>query len=192
MIYLKWFGQFWLALIPELGCYATNWLACIFVRHEIRTDRVKRMGNKQVTMMREYPIKLFTLWNTHDNAIDEYWYGQYGDEDWTEEEYKSSWWKRYISRVRWLMRNNAYGWLYKYFSQPVEPLLKQYTKGIEDKGFWYNLEVYKNSFMLEAHLPTGKRYFSVKIGWKAHKGFSRKMFANRLPPAGWKKYEEGN
>jgi len=190
MIYFKWFFQFWLALLPEVLCYATNWFVCLFVRYEDRTDRVKRMGNAQVAMKRAYPSKFFTLWNTHDNALDEYWYGVFGDEKWTESEYQASWWKQYSSFVKWLYRNNAYGWMYKFFSQPVEPLLWMRTTGIKGEGFWYLLQVYKHSFQLEAHLPIGSRYFSVNIGWKAHKGFPRKMFANRIPPSGVRKYKK--
>jgi hypothetical protein len=227
MIFVKWLLLFFPALFIEFLCYATNWFVCLFVRHEIRTDRVKRMGNQQVTMMREYPIKLFTLWSTHDNALDEYWWGLFGDEKWTIEEYKASWWKRYISRVRWLYRNNAYGWLYTCFSQPVEPLLKQYTKGVDGDAYWYNVEIYKSSFLIEGYLPFNKffpialllytvaiyyfeltliwaplvlilfflainktRYFTVKFGWKGHKGFPKKMYANRIPPFGIRKYEK--
>jgi len=187
--YLRWVLLFIPALLVEILCYLTNWFVCLFVRHEIRTDRVKRLDNQQITMLREYPIRLFSLWGTHDNALDEFYWGKFGDEDWTTEEYRASWWKRYISRVKWLYRNNAYGWLYTYFSTPVEPLKWMRTTGEKGKGFWYLLQVYEYSFQLEAHIPTGKKYFSVNIGWKAHKGFDKKMYANRLPPAGWREYK---
>lgn len=190
MVYFKWFIQFWFVALLELIGWATNWFVCLFVTHKTRTDRVKRIDNLDHTMLREYPVWLFTLWSTHDNAMDEYWWGKFGDEDWSVEEYQDSWWKRYVCRVKWLYRNNMYGWLYLLFSQPVEPLLKQKTKGVEGKGYWYNLELYPSSFMLEAHWPIkDSKYYSVKIGWKSHKGFPNKMFANRFPPFGRKSYD---
>lgn len=193
---MRWLLYFIPALLVELLCYITNPLACIFVRREVRLDRVKRLNNRQVTMMRDYPIRLFSLWNTHDNAIDEWWYGAYNDDSYfnylknaTQADYDNSWLIRYLCRVHWLMRNNAYGWLYKFFSVPVEPMLKWRTSGQEDKTFWYSLTTYPNSFQLEMQIPLGARFFSINIGWKAHKGFPRKMYANRI--IGFRKYKKG-
>lgn len=231
--YLRWVLLFSPAFAVELFCYATNWIACIFTRWELRTDRVKILDNKQVSMLREYPLKWLNLYNTHDNAIDEWWYGAYNTDShfkWlreaTQDDYNNSWLLRYVCRLHWLYRNNAYGFLYAWFSRPVEPMIKQYQSGIEGRGFWYNLEIFKNSFMLEAHISflhffgillwgytltlwllesnlwyvvlmslfaylatLNTRYFSIKMGWKSHKTFPRKMYANRIPPFGIRQYE---
>lgn len=185
--YLKWSLLFIPALLVEAVCYFTNWIACIFIVIRERDDRVKRLGNAQFNMLREYPIGIFMLWNTHDNALDEYWWGLFNEDSWfksvreaTQEDYDNNWWLRYFCRVAWLMRNNGYGWLYKFFSVPVEPIVKSYTRGIEKQGFWYLLQIYKNSFKLEMQIPLGKRYFSMNIGWKEHKGFPNKLYANRI------------
>lgn len=231
--YLRWALLFIAAFAVELFCYLTNWLACLFTRWELRTDRVKRIANKQHTMMREYPLKWLNYYNTHDNAIDEWWYGAYNTNShfkWlresTQSNYDNSWLLRYICRLHWLYRNNAYGFMYTWFSRPVEPLLKQYHHGVEGKGFWYDLQIFKSSFQLEAHVSflyifgailwiytitiwwlecnlwyailipafaylatLSKRYFSINMGWKSHKTFPRKMYANRIPPFGIRKYK---
>jgi hypothetical protein len=158
--YLRWFLLFIPALLVEILCWFTNPIACLFVRVEPRTDRVKRQGDAQVTMLREYPIKLFDLWNTHDNALDEYWHGLYNEKswfkavrEWTQADYDNCWFKRYYCRVAWLMRNNAYGWNYKLFSLPNDsPYLWQYEN--KERG--------------------------TNIGYKSHKGFNRSIYANRL------------
>lgn len=185
--YLIWILFFIPALLVELICLITNPIACLFVKHEYRTDRVKRLDNKQVLMIREYPIDLFKYWSTHDNALDEYWYGTFNLDswfksirNWSQHDYDSNWFIRYYCRVAWLMRNNAYGWLYLLFSKPVEPLSSEYQYGTENKSFWIHLKQYKQSFQFELQLPLGGRYLSVNIGWKSHKGFPRKLYANRI------------
>lgn len=185
--YLKWALLFIPALLVEIFCYLTNPIACLFVVMCERDDRVKRLGNAQFNMLRAYPIDFFALWNTHDNALDEFWWGLFTDDSWfrwvreaTQQDYDSNWFLRYYCRISWLTRNNAYGWLYKYFSTPVEPLPKIRTYGTEDNGLWYLLQSYDDSFQLEAQIPLGKRYISINIGWKPHKGFPRKLYANRI------------
>lgn len=187
MIYLKWLLLFIPSLLIEIFCYLTVPFVCLFIRNETRTDRVKRLENKQVTMMREYLIKPFEYWSTHDNATDEYWWGMFNVDSsfkWmrelTQSDYTNSWFIRYVCRVFWLYRNVAYGFLYAWFSVPVEPVLNTYELGIEKQGFWLKLELFANSFKLEMQIPLGKRYFSMNIGHKAHKGIPRKLYANRI------------
>lgn len=193
MMLLRWILYFTPALLVEIICLISNPIACLLVSKEYRVDRVKRLG-RDVLMVRDYPIDLFRLWNTHDNAIDEWWYGLYNNDsylkilrDATQADYDSSWWIRYLCRLHWLMRNNAYGWLYKLFSMPVEPIVKTYELGNEGVSFWYKLQIYKNSFQFELQLPLGGRYLSMNIGWKSHKGFDRKLYANRI--IGFRKYK---
>ncbi len=94
-----------------------------------------------------------------------------------------------LLRVMWLYRNNAYGFLYNLFSRPLEFDPKLHEHGIEDSGeFWYLLAVYPSSFKLEVQIPLyGKRHISINIGWKAHKGFPRLMYANRF--IGFREYK---
>lgn len=222
MMYLRWVLIFIPALVIEFACYLLAPLVALFIYTEPRFDRVKRLGNKSVTLPRDYLIKHLSWFQTHDNAVDEWWYGDFHKDshfkwlrDATQADYDkswtldiqfnfngnikhlvngsyltpSAWFLRYVCRVHWLWRNCAYGFHYNLFSAPVESLIKTHTKGTEDVGFWYQLQTYKSSFQLEAHIPFGKRYFSLNIGHKHHKGFNRKMYANRIPPFGIRQYK---
>ena len=184
-----WIACFIPALFVELICYASNWFVAFFTRREPRTDVVKRLGKVTTTLDRDYLRDPFYLWQTHDNAVDEWWYGLYNPDhffkfaqEWTQEDYDNSWWIRYYCRVMWLYRNNAYGWLYKLFSRPKETNPKVYTYGQEDISFWYELKVYPKSFQLEVQIPLKviPRYITINIGWKAHKQTERLLYANRI------------
>lgn len=188
----RWILYFIPAIAIEVFCYLTNPIACLFVVKRERTDVVKRMGKQVVTMPREYLIPIFYLWQTHDNAVDEGWYGAYEDvyiwylwwvdtSKWTQTDYDNSRFKRWFYRVWWLNRNLAYGWLYKYFSVPVEPLKKDIELGQEYYTPWLRLRLFDKSFQCECHLPIGfNRFMSLNFGWKEHKGFPRKLYANRV------------
>lgn len=185
-----WLLLFIPAAVVELLCYILNPVVAIFTTSELRTDRVKRLDNKTYTFDREYLIKPLRWFQTHDNAVDEWWWGAFNTTSYfkflreaTQEDYDNSWWIRYLCRVHWMYRNNAYGFLYHIFGRPKE--VGAYTKeyGIEDSGkFWYFLQVFPSSWKLEAQIPYPftKRYTSVNIGWKAHKGFDKVMYANRV------------
>lgn len=186
---MLWILLFIPALLVEVVCYALNPIVCLFVRKEPRTDRVKRIDNKQHTFDREYLIKPLMWFQTHDNALDEYWWGLFtvysifpAVKNATQQDYDSKWWLRYLCRVLWLYRNNAYGFLYNLFSRPVEEDLKVYTRGTKKKTFWYELAIRKSSWQFETHIPVPltKKYMSINIGWKAHKGFPKMMYANRI------------
>lgn len=193
---LLWILYFVPAIVVELVCVLTNWLVAFFVTSAVRTDVVKRLDKRTVTLLRDYLVAPFYLWQTHDNAVDEWWYGMYNvnhfdfAKKWTQRDYDNSRWIRYYCRVCWLYRNIAYGWHYKLFSRPKELNPTVYTKGVEGKGLWYLLQVYPSSFQLEAHIPINNYYLSVNMGWKPHKGIDRLLYANRIPPFGFKKYKE--
>jgi hypothetical protein len=196
---VRWLLYFIPALLVEVFCYLTNWIACIFVRREMRTDTVKRLGGEMVTMPRDYPIRFFTLWNTHDNALDTWWFDSYNEDSpfkWlreaTQSDYDSSWWLRYICRVHWLYRNNGYGFLFYWFGAPLESTGINYEHGLEDSGkFWYFYQKFPNSFKFEAQFPIlfTNRYISTNIGWKAHRSapLPKKLYANRI--IGFRQYK---
>jgi hypothetical protein len=194
----KWLLLFIPALLVELACYLLNPLVAIFTRKELRTDRAKILGGV-VTMERDYLLKPLMYFQTHDNAVDEGWYDGYVKDSYfkwlreaTQEEYDSSWWLRYVCRVMWLYRNNAYGFLFYWFSTPIEPLGTEKIIGIEDSGeFWMHYQQFKSSFKLEAQIPIlfTDRFYSLNIGWKAHRSapLPLKMYANRI--IGLRKYD---
>jgi hypothetical protein len=166
-MYLRWILYFIPALIVEILCFLTSPIACLFVFKESRTDRVKRFSLTGThTMDREYLKKPFWyLWQTHDNAADEYWYGLFTESSWfkfvreaTQEDYDNSWGLRYLCRVLWCTRNIAYGWHYLLFSVG------------QDEGF-----------KIEKEIPLGFGFVNhVNIGWKSHKLMPRKLYANRV------------
>lgn len=197
---LKWILLFIPALVVELICYILNPIVAVFTTREDRLDRVKRppYNNAVVTITHDYLIKPLRWFQSHDNAVDEWWYGYYNIDDWwekarnwTQEDYDNSWWVRYYCRVKWLYRNNAYGFLYNLFSVPDEELTYREEKGIKNLrgGTWSELQVYKSGFQYELQKAITKdRYLSINIGWKAHKGFPKKMYANRI--IGFRRYKE--
>jgi hypothetical protein len=189
-----WLLFFIPALFIELACYILAPIVALFVTRSPRLDVVKRLGKRKVLLERDNLIRPFILFQTHDNAVDEWWYGVYNVDhwfkfakNWQQENYDESSFIRYYCRLMWLWRNCAYGWLYLLFSRPKEASGKITEKGNENYGFWYKLQRFKKSFQLEAHIPLGKRYLSINIGWKAHKETERLLYANRI--IGFRKYK---
>lgn len=155
-----------LYLIPNLLvvflCWVTNFIACIFTKKMDITEYSKRYGSV-ITLKREQPIWLFSLWNTHDNPVDEAWYGLYDVtflNNVTQEQYDKYWIIRYWCRLWWLSRNTAYGWTYLLFSLP------------KDRGFQYKAQKEIDFF--------GYKYNDINIGWKAHTGIERLSYACRF------------
>ena len=176
------------ALIVEIACYILAPVVALFITKELRTDKVKRLGGEEVTMLREYIVKPLFWFQTHDNAVDEWWYGKYNEDHYfkfareaTQLDYDTKAWFRWYCRWMWMWRNCAYGFHYNLFSVMYEES-KVYTEGIKKKTFWYEIAVRNHSWQLEAHVPIPftDRYTSINIGWKPHKGFPRMMIANRI------------
>lgn len=182
-----WLLYFIPAIAIELLCYILAPVVACFVRTEPRHDVVKRLNKQMVTMPRDYLIKPLMWFQTHDNAVDEWWYGMYNvnhwfkfARNWMQADYDQSRFIRYYCRVMWLWRNCAYGFHYALFSRTKELPLNVYEYGIEDAGLWFKLQIFKSSFQFELQLPLGKRYLSINIGWKAHKFTERLLYANRI------------
>ena len=182
---LVWIIYFIPAMLIEFLCWLTNPIACLFTRRDLRYDYVKRLG-LNITLERDYLRQPFYLWQTHDNAVDEGWYGLYDIpflNDKTQADYDNSWLIRYWCRLWWLSRNTAYGWLYALFSKPKELVpVAVHEYGLEDgDGLWLCLTRFEHSFQFEAHIPLwGGKYNSINIGWKSHKLMPRRLYANRI------------
>jgi len=199
---VRWGLYFIPAFVVEVFCYLLNPIVALFITSEPRMDRVKRApwNNGTFELERDYLIKPFRWFQTHDNAVDEWWYGAFNSTSFfkflreaTQEDYDNSWWIRYCCRLMWMYRNNAYGFMYNIFSRPLEKLSYKKEHGKEDSGkLWWLLQVFPSSFKFEAQIPVmfTKRYMTINMGWKAHKGFPKVMYANRVPPfAALKKYK---
>ena len=186
MNYLLWL--LYLPLIWGIKIIATI-LAPIIglcITYQERTDRVKRLGNKQVTMQRAYLIKPLYWFQTHDNAVDEWWWGCFNESsvltyfrDATQDKYEASDFFRYACRVMWLWRNCAYGFSYNLFSKPLDETISVIEQG-DPKGKWSRYTVRKSSWQFKADYPIlGRFKLTVNIGWKEHKGFPKLMYADR-------------
>lgn len=189
MIYLRWILYFLPALFIELVCYISAPIIACFVKSSTRYDTVKRFNKQYMSLERDRLIKPLYWFQTHDNAVDEWWYGMYNTDHWfafaqtwTQTDYDNSKIIRWYCRLMWLWRNCAYGFHYVLFSQPKETAHRQYERGIEYKGFWFLFKRYKSSFQFECHIPIYivARYISINIGWKAHKKTEKLLYANRL------------
>jgi len=190
---LLWLLYFIPALAIELVCYLLSPIVACFVTSRLRTDYVKRWRIEAGTF-RDYIITPLYWFQTHDNAVDEWWYGVYNTDHWfafarawTQTDYDRSALIRYYCRLMWLWRNCAYGFHYALFSRPKETACRVYSKGVEGVGFWYELKLFKSSFQFECQMPLGARYLTINIGWKAHKKTDRLLYANRI--IGFRKYK---
>ena len=188
MIYIKWLLLYPLNLIVELIAYLCAPIVALFITKRERLDRVKRLGNQQISMKREYLVDWLYWFQTHDNAVDEYWWGCFSDDsifsylkNGTQEQYDTSKVFRYLCRVMWLWRNCAYGFSYNIFGVPLDKteFVKEY--GTKHQGFWYLFTKRESSFQLEMQIPTPwSWHISTNIGWKEHDGFPRVMYASRI------------
>jgi hypothetical protein len=190
---LVWFLFFIPALLVELFCYLTNPIAALFTYREPRLDVVKRLGKRKEVLPRDYLY--MSLWNTHDNAADEWWYGVYNEDhwfdfakNWTQHDYDNNWFIRYYCRLMWIYRNTGYGFHYALFSKPKEEPYKTIAFGKEDESFWFELKLRNKSFQFECQIPllVIPRYISINVGWKAHKETAKLLYANRF--IGFRKY----
>ena len=155
-----WLLYFIPALLIEIMCFFFAPLVACFIRTEPRYDVVKRLNKRSVLMQRDYLIKPLYWFQTHDNAVDEWWYGMYNTDhwfafarNWTQADYDASRFIRWYCRVMWLWRNCAYGFHYNLFSRPKEYTRKTYNAGIEGKGLWLQLDIFESSFQLQCHVP---------------------------------------
>jgi hypothetical protein len=197
----KWDNRFWVAAIVEAIGYLFMPLICLFTRQEMRVDRMKRRAREwgdpsytQYEAMRDYLPKWLNWFQTHDNAMDEYWYGDFKDSinsKYSQTDYDKSWLLRYYNRVKWGWRNNTYG--FQYFTLGVaeeDSPYKSFEEGTEDSGkLWVKIDVYANYFQYECQIPNGKGgYKHYNFGWKAHRsapilaetGRKNVMYANRI------------
>ena len=187
-LYLQWVLLFIPDLLMKAICMLLAPLVGLFIMSEERTDRVKQLDNKQHTMMRDYLVKPLYWFQTHDNAVDEWWYGAFNREsilayfrEATQIKYDSSRFFRYACRVMWLWRNSGYGFAYNIFGKVLDDTLWIKESGVEKLGFWYKYTQRKSSFQLKMTIPTPWFwYLDINIGWKNHKGFPRVMYAGRL------------
>jgi len=188
MLHLLWGALFIPNLAVTLLCLLLNPVVAIMYTHEDRQDRVKRLGNTAVTMQREYLIKPLRWFQTHDNAVDEYWWGMFTVDstfkyvrEATQEQYNHSAFLRYLCRLLWMNRNCAYGFLYNWFGRELQPTQTLTEHGTKDSGLWYKYRGRGNSWQLQAYVPLlFGIYLDINIGWKEHDGFPRAMYANRL------------
>lgn len=119
----------------------------------------------------------------------------------TQEKYDNSRVLRWYYRVWWLQRNCAYGWHYWLFSMPYEDGIVT-ENGIDNKALGYEkITIRKSSYQIQAMRPftvgpkPSSRFYwmfekinkwlsgyknDVNIGWKAHKGKPKLLYANRF------------
>lgn len=136
-------------------------IAVLFIRRRPVTDTVKRLGKQIVTLQRDSLVWWLTWFDTDDNCTDEFWYGWYDQKSTkTQEYYDTHRVYRWYCRVMWLNRNSMYTFNRKFFGiNPDSWLAWQYKADIP---LWFGY------------------YNSVNIGYKAHKGITKLMYAGRI------------
>ncbi len=184
--YIKWLLTLPFVLLVELIAIIVAPLVALFITKRMRTDRVKLIDKTEhQTMMREYLIDALYYFQTHDNAVDEYWWDAYFLDspffkNLTQDDYDSKPYVRWMMRVMWLWRNVAYGFNYAWFSLPNEDRIETVT-GVKGKPGWKRIRQGRYSFQFQYNLPLwGEKYMSLNVGWKKHKGKDKMIFANRI------------
>lgn len=142
-------------------------VAVCFIRRRPVTDTVKRLNREVVTLQRDSLVWWLNWFDTDDNCTDEYWYGCFNANsnfafirNWTQSDYDNSKLIRWYCRMMWLQRNSMYAFNRKFFGiNPDSWLAWQYKADIP---LWFGY------------------YNSVNIGYKAHKGIDKLMYAGRI------------
>lgn len=161
---LLWIPLFVVGIIGRL----LSPLAVIFIERAPRLDVVKRLGKQTWMLQRDNLVWWLSWFGTDDNAVDEYWYGWYDQASTkTQHYYDTHRVYRWYCRVMWLNRNSMYTFNRKFFGLAKDSKLAWQYKA--DIPLWFGY------------------YNSVNIGFKAHKGIDRLMYAGRI--LGVRKYE---
>lgn len=155
----------WALLLPfnwllTIIFWIFNPFAALFVIYKDTTLQVKRLDYQVVTLKRARLVWWLSWFDTFDNPTDEFWFGLYGpvNKD-TQAQYDGSKLLRYTYRLKWLYRNTAYGFLNQFGIKKSNSLAFNIKKRIA--------------------LPFG--YCNdINIGWKAHSGFDKLMYAGRI------------
>jgi hypothetical protein len=197
MKYLQWLLILIPAFVIEVLAWVATPIAALFVTNRDFTRRSKRSDGEVVSMQRDYLQKYVYWFQTHDNPVDEYWYGLYNEDsffsyvrDMTQEKYDDSKVARYVMRMLWMFRNTAYGIHYALFSKPsrLNDTFNRVEHGqYKANRFWWYLEVYdKSGFQFKGQLPLLPVIFGINIfndfniGWKSHGGTEKCLYANRV------------
>lgn len=185
-----WVIMFIPSVVIELACMLLAPVVALpcFVVYEDRTDRVKRLENKTITLPREYLVWWLRWFQTHDNAVDEYWWGLFTKSsiipyvrNASDFDYPKDAFLRYLCRVLWLWRNCAYGFHYHLLSRKLDDTEFLSERGNKDAGYWHKVTVRHSSWQVKANIPIIKKlYVSLNFGWKKHDGFDWCMYANRI------------
>jgi hypothetical protein len=127
---------------------------------------------------REWLIKPLRWFQTFDAPLDEFTHGGYGTAS-----------SAYTNRIKWLIRNPAYG--FAQYPMGIEPTsLPKVTGSIckWDMGFnnweytdWGNAFNFRAQWFFTVHW-----FIRINIGWKYHGGFTRLMLATHITPRKFK------
>ncbi len=169
----KWAWRLPIALFAIALSYLLIPIACLFTRTEIRTDTLKRkarmMGLPEYTQFTEPRIYLhrwFRYLETHDNAMCEFWHGDYRDrfginDLFTYEAFEKLWLLRYYNIVRWAYRNTAYTFRYEALGVPQSLDEPSVFKDGDTTLYLWN-----DYFLYERVKQNGKKQ---KTGWNSHR-----------------------
>lgn len=195
MMYLQWL----LLLIPAFAIELIAWLLTPIVALFVTTSSEKLTSSRVSTPMIREQLQKYVYWfQTHDNPVDEYWYGRYNLKsifpyvrNMTQKKYDDSKVARYVMRMLWMFRNTAYGIHYALIGKSArdeENPIKEYSHGVfRQDRFWYYLRIYENnSFQFKGQFPLLPIIFGINIfndfnlGWKTHGGTEKCLYANRV------------
>jgi hypothetical protein len=178
---IRWIIYFPFIALVEILTTVLAPLICLFVVKREYTDRVKRRGNAQFTMQREFLPKYLYWFQYPDNAVDEYFWCSYNVDSFlpylrnaTEEQYESSPFLRYFCRVMWLWRNSGGGFNTYLFGAPVE-------EGVKSQVGSLVLTKRPSSFQLKGIVQISERWsMNINMGWKQLGEVERLTYAGRF------------
>lgn len=153
---------------------------------------------------RAFLLKQIWWFQTHDNPLDEWWYGNYVEDSWlkttfSQTDYITKWYVNYKARLNWLCRNPAYGFqffLLGYDFNNVKYIVKKdedikWKTGVNNTSYWITSnENDQYGFQFKTQWYFYKQHcLEIILGWDFTKDeyIPKRMLKFRFSP--FRKYE---
>jgi len=184
-IKMIWAVLLWAIKVPvlfllDIFTWVFSPIICLFVRHAEESS-ITGFPSMFPGKPREFLIKPLYKFQSFDAPLDEWWYSNdYGQGSWiklnyTQADYDSTWWIRYVCRIMWLCRNPAYGFGHALGYDLTDPV---YLVTRDNSALWNSGKTHSSYWkVVNRHGQIGwwfkaqyvfykKRYLEVNFGYK--------------------------
>ena len=164
----------------DLFTWVFSPVICLFIRHAEETE-VTGFPSMLPGKPREFLIERLYKFQSFDAPLDEWWYNSdYGVGSWikthyTQSDYDSTWWIRYVCRIMWLCRNPAYGFGHSLGYDLTNPVYtsvsdnsQMWNSGQSNASYWVvvNQQGQVGWWFKAQWVFYGKRYLEINFGYK--------------------------